>query len=137
MANYQCRINFLTTKLNELLNGAVFSFQNKANVSIKPGLYAIFEGEVCIYIGQSENLKQRLNKHGNPKLPCKNSKEWGDADTFVKKLYNRKDLKSECQRKHFIENVYSFEIQEFDGCTLDRKKLEHFYIAVLEPELND
>ena len=97
------------------------------NIPEKPGVYTIIEGDRYIYVGQSKSLRERLRMHGrgNP-----------SGDTFNEKLHRIRYIEDKKDRIKFVKDRCFFKFLEVKK-SKDLHNLEHFTIAVLEPELND
>ena len=97
------------------------------NIPEKPGVYTVIEGDRYIYVGRSKSLRERLRMHGrgNP-----------GGDTFNEKLHRIRHIEEKKDRIKFVEDRCFFKFLEVKkGKGLNN--LEHFTIAVLNPELND
>ena len=133
MENRQNRVKALNEQVNQLLTEKEFCFKDPKDkeswqkIPEKPGVYLIIKEHCCIYVGQSENLRERLRTHGrgNP-----------GGDTFNDKLHRIRHIEEKKDRIKFVKNRCFFKFLEVKkGKHLDN--LEHFTIAVLDPELND
>lgn len=130
--SWQNRVRILNEQVNQLLTGKEFWWKDIdrllwQNIPEKPGVYTVIEGNRYIYVGQSESLKERLRKHGRGNI---------SNDTFNKKLHKIRRIEEKKDRIKFVEDRCFFKFLEVKkGKSLDN--LEHFIIAVLNPELND
>ena len=130
--SWQNRVRTLNEQVSQLLTGKEFWWKDMdrllwQNIPEKPGVYTIIEGDRYIYVGQSKNLRERLRIHGrgNPA-----------GDTFNKKLHRIRHIEEKKDRIKFVKDRCLFKFLEVKkGKSLDN--LEHFTIAVLDPELND
>ncbi len=118
-------IKDLKKRVEVLLAFDKIKFENVdwKDVKNESGVYVIFEGDRAIYVGESGTLRTRLRKHGNGNT---------SNDTFNAKLKNKRLLDKEARIKLIRENC--FFIWRLEN---NRKHLEHFMIAALNPELND
>lgn len=118
-------------KLSALLssNTYLFSIEPK-KVTQNAGVYIIHDktrGEV-LYVGESENLKRRLftnHRSGNRR-----------GSAFRRALSKWRNMDNETEIKRYIVQNCSFQILQISD-KLERKRLEHFAIAALNPILND
>jgi len=130
--SWQNRVKTLEEQINQLLAGKEFWWKDMdrllwQNIPGKPGVYMVIEGDRCIYVGQSENLRRRLKTHGRGNV---------GGDTFHKKLRKIRHIEEKKDRMKFVKDRCFFKFLEAKkGKGLDN--LEHFTIAVLDPELND
>lgn len=118
-------------KLNELLSCDTYLFSiEPKRVAEDPGVYIIHDktrGKV-LYVGESENLKRRLftnHRSGNRR-----------GSAFRRALSKWKNIDNETEIKRYIIQNCSFQILQISD-KLERKRLEHFTIAALNPILND
>lgn len=132
MESWQNRVKALNKQINQLLTGKEFYWKNIdrllwQNIPEKPGIYTVIEGDHYIYVGQSKNLRERLRIHGrgNP-----------GGDTFNEKLQRIKHIREKKDRIKFVEDRCFFKFLEVKR-DKGLNNLEHFTIAVLNPELND
>lgn len=130
--SWQNRVKTLNEQVNQLLTGKEFYWKDMdrsswKDIPEKPGVYVIIEGDQCIYVGQSENVRERLKTHGrgNP-----------GGDTFNKKLHRIRHIEEKKDRIKFVEDRCLFKFLDIKKGK-DLNNLEHFTIAVLGPELND
>ena len=123
------RINHFTTLLCKLLalKEHPLKEDDVEKTPSEPGVYLIFSGDSCIYVGQASNINRRLNYHvgGNT-----------SNSAFNKKL---KEIMGICDKDKRINYVkencfFKFIIEEDEK---ERKNFEHFAIAILNPKLND
>ena len=100
----------------------------RKSVLAKRGIYGFYDANgTLLYIGTTDNLKRRIfNNHisGNAR-----------ASSLRRKL--KKTLKEESQITQFLENCYLrfLPLQNVEQRLL--KLIEHFFIAILVPTLND
>jgi len=132
MEIWQNRVKALNEQINQLLTGKEFCWKDMDRLSWKKiprksGVYLIIEERRCIYVGQSKNLRERLRTHGrgNP-----------GGDTFNEKLHRIRHIEEKKDRIKFVEDRCFFKFLEVKKGK-DLNNLEHFTIAVLDPELND
>jgi hypothetical protein len=123
------RITVLQTKLSALLSARSMEIGKlrRGDFPEQAGVYIIYEkaDKKPLYIGTTDNLKRRIwNNHLKGNI---------EASTLRRKLYQ--NLKSEAEITKFIENC-SIKFLTIDTPEI-LKSLEHFAIAVLNPELND
>ena len=102
---------------------------NKNDLAEVPGswgLYRIFmpRSDRTLYIGKSKNIKRRLR---NDLLTLSGSHT----------LKNKLKYEWEIKRKDIISYLTQCRVQFITGKESSITQLEHFAIAVLEPELND
>lgn len=131
-ANLENRIQTLKEKLYQLLEGKKFWWKDMNNllwkeIPEKPGVYVIITGNNHIYVGESTNLRNRLQIHGRGNI---------NNDTFHKKLFKKELISKKEDRKKFVHDRCCFKFLEM-GKEKDRKNFEHFTIAVVNPDLND
>jgi len=118
------RINYFTILLCKLLalKKHPLKKDDVEKTPSEPGVYLIFSGDICIYVGQASNINRRLNYHvgGNT-----------SNSAFNKKLEKIKSDKEE--RINYIEEncFFKFIIEEDEK---ERKNFEHFAIAILNPK---
>jgi len=130
--SWQNRVRILNEQVNQLLTGKEFWWKDMdrllwQNIPEKPGVYTVIEGDRYIYVGQSKSLRERLRTHGrgNP-----------GGDTFNEKLHRIRHIEEKKDRIKFVQDRCFFKFLEVKkGKGLNN--LEHFIIAVLNPELND
>lgn len=82
----------------------------------KPGVYGIFENKICLYVGESTQIRTRIPNH---KSLIKNPK----AKTLHKDLYDN-------LRQH--KNIEFYILEE----TPNHKEREQYYINKLKPLYN-
>ena len=87
----------------------IFEFENVLNN--QKGLYAIWFNKKCLYIGKSNNIKQRLTRH------------WANC--------HNKDLKLWIQAKNNLEFCY-----KPYNCNADLSQEEYKYIEKYKPITN-
>ncbi|MHA1506237.1 MAG: GIY-YIG nuclease family protein [Candidatus Asgardarchaeia archaeon] len=114
---------FLTVELIRI------SKLRRKEIPENPGIYAIYapNGQELIYIGSTNNLKRRIytnHMKGNKK-----------ASTLRRKLF--KKFGSEDKVTEFLEQCF-VRFLPLDGMSEKMIKIiEHFFIAILEPDMND
>jgi len=118
-------------KLNKLLSGDAYLFSSeRKQITEDAGVYIIYdktEGKV-LYVGESDNLRRRLftdHKSGNRR-----------GSAFRRAISKWKDIDNETVIRQCIVQNFSFRVLPISD-KLERKRLEHFAIAVLAPTLND
>ncbi len=130
--SWQNRVRTLNEQVSQLLAEKEFWWKDMdrllwQNIPEKPGVYTVIEGDRYIYVGRSKSLRERLRMHGrgNP-----------GGDTFNEKLHRIRHIEEKKDRIKFVEDRCFFKFLEVKkGKGLNN--LEHFTIAVLNPELND
>jgi excinuclease UvrABC nuclease subunit len=115
-------INEMKPKLLNLLNSKERNFEIKYDDLKTEGIYAIYEGDEIIYIGQSKNFQDRLYNH----LLKQNNHDLADRLVGYKNLEKGEPvlnfLLKKCRFKVIKENY--------------RLRLEHFAVGVLKPKFN-
>lgn len=111
-------------KLMTLLNSKFRDFNTRyIDLEIK-GVYAIYEGNKVIYVGESYNIQRRLNDllKGNDK-----------SHTLRRKLYGYNEINSDEDVNNFLKMKCKFRVlKEFYGA-----RLEGFAIGILKPKFNE
>jgi|Deesub1362B_J571_1020462.scaffolds.fasta_scaffold00363_15 predicted GIY-YIG superfamily endonuclease len=94
-----------------------------------PGIYAIYvtNSQKPIYIGSTNNLRRRIYMN--------HLKGNRDTSTLRRKLF--KELKDERKVTELLETCSIRHISLKGMSEKEIKAVEHFFIAVLEPEMND
>lgn len=126
------RITLYKDELVRLLNSPTYEFlgQDRKNVPEAPGVYIIYQkvlGQV-VYIGESDNLRRRLfsnHRSGNRR-----------GSAFRRALSRWEKIEDEKEISEYIIQNCSFKFLLVSD-KLERKRFEHFTIAVLNPRLND
>ncbi len=129
--NYQERIERLSDILRRFLEVKQIKMAELSRISIpeSPGIYAIYapSNQKPLYIGTTNNLRRRVytnHLRGNR-----------EASTLRRKLF--KKFKDEGKITEFLETC-SVRFISLEGISeKEIKAIEHFFIAVLEPEMND
>lgn len=115
----------MKAKLMALLNAEFRDCKIKYNDLNIFGVYAIYEGDEIIYIGESGNIQDRLYNHL--------LKLSGTHDLRSKKLCGYKNLDTNEKRLDFLLNKCKFKVKN-EKC---RARLEEFAIGVLKPKFNE
>jgi len=102
---------------------------SRKDIPNSPGIYAIYapNSQKPLYIGSTNNLKRRIYTNhlkGDEK-----------ASTLRRKLF--KELKDERRVTEFLETCSIRFVSLEDMSEKEIKRIEHFFIAILEPEMND
>jgi len=129
--NYQKRIEKLSNVFQRFLvtEQVKMAELSRREIPDSPGIYAIHapKSQKPLYIGSTNNLKRRIYTNhlkGNKK-----------ASTLRNKLF--KKFKDEKKVTEFLETC-SIRFISLEGTSeKEIKAIEHFFIAVLEPEMND
>ena len=126
------RISQYRDKLDRLLDSATckFSKSDRRNFRDVPGVYIIYNkaDERVLYVGESGELRRRLfgdHMAGNRR-----------GSAFRRALSRWEKMKEEQKISHYITQNCSFKALAVQD-KLQRKRFEHFIIAVLNPTLND
>ncbi len=127
MINWDALIESYKKKVISLLDSEtnLFNSIKRKEIPDKSGVYAIFgKDSSLLYIGQSKNLKVRLNDNHlrNDKI----------GSAFRKNLSKEYHLESEKEITQHILNNCSFKYVILD----EPKPLEYFAISILKPKLN-
>jgi len=130
--SWQNRVRTLNEQVSQLLAGKEFWWKDMdrllwQNIPEKPGVYTVIEGDRYIYVGRSKSLRERLRTHGRGSP---------GGDTFNEKLHRIRHIEEKKDRIKFVEDRCFFKFLEVKKGK-DLNNLEHFTIAVLDPELND
>ena len=62
------RVNLQNEGFSIIIYKEILPKTQLVNIPIKAGIYALFWGESCRYIGKSEQLQIRLKKHDSEKI---------------------------------------------------------------------
>ena len=129
--NYQERIERLSDVLQRFL--AIEQVKmvelRRKEIPDSPGIYAVYtpNSQKPLYIGSTNNLRRRIYTNH-----LKGNRE---ASTLRRKLF--KKLKDERSVTEFLETC-SIRFISLEGMSeKEIKAVEHFFIAILEPKMND
>ncbi len=129
--NYQERIEKLSDVLQRFL--AIEQVKmvelRRKDIPDTPGIYAVYapNSQKPLYIGSTNNLRRRIYTNH-----LKGNRE---ASTLRRKLF--KELKDERSVTEFLETC-SIRYISLEGMSeKEIKAVEHFFISILEPEMND
>jgi len=129
--NYQERIEKLSDVLQRFL--AIEQVKmvelRRKDIPDSPGIYAVYapNSQKSLYIGSTNNLRRRIYTNH-----LKGNRE---ASTLRRKLF--KELKDERKVTEFLETC-SIRYISLEGMSeKEIKAVEHFFISILEPEMND
>jgi len=126
------RISRYRAELNRLLHSATYEFSriDRRDIPDVPGVYIIYDktGRQILYVGESGDLRRRL--FGDHRAGNRRGSAFRRALSRWKKMEDEKEI-----REYIIQNC-SFQILPVPD-KLERKRFEHFAIAVLNPRLND
>ena len=109
-------------KLMVLLNSEERNFKTKYDDLKTWGVYAIYESDEIIYIGESKNFQDRLYNH---LLKLNNH-------NLIDRLYGYKNLDTPEQVLNFLLTKCRFKIVKENY----RLRLENFAVGVLKPKFN-
>jgi len=112
----------MKSKLMTLLNSEFRDFNLQYDDLNTKGVYAIYDGEEIIYIGESNKIDRRLYEE----LLI------GVRHKLFIKLFGYKNLDNYDDVKNFLLNVCKFKMVSCRG----RGRLESFAIGVLKPKFN-
>jgi len=119
-------------RLQHLLDSPTHEFSSSDRRSIPdvPGVYVIYDktGKQILYIGESDNMRRRL--FGDHRAGNRRGSAFRKALSRWEKMEDEKEI-----REYIIQNC-SFQVLPVPD-KLERKRFEHFAIAVLNPRLND
>ena len=126
------RISSYRHMLDRLLESPTYEFSSsdRKDVPAVTGVYIIYnktDGKV-LYVGESGDLRRRL--FGNHRSGNRRGSAFRRALSRWEKIKDEKEI-----RGYIIQNC-SFQVLPVPG-KLERKRFEHFAIAVLNPGLND
>ncbi len=127
--SYQKRIEKFSEILKEFISSEMFELATlrRKDIPGKQGIYAIYSPESkLVYVGSTSNLRSRIYTNhlkGNVR-----------SSTLRRKLIKR--LKSEEEVSRFLESC-SIRFLAIDVSGRELKSIEHFFIAILNPLLND
>jgi hypothetical protein len=128
--NLDLRIERLKSFLIEIIGEKEHSFSER-KIPKSPGIYLIIKKDTndIIYVGETENLRQRIVDNLIS----------GDrqAHTLRKKLAKTYNLKTENEITDFLKENFAFKFKETNIEPKERKAVEHFLIAVINPLFND
>lgn len=125
------RIARYRDELDHLLDGGIYEFaeSKREDITEASGVYVIYDkvsGQI-LYIGESGNLRRRL--FGNHRS--------GNRSSVFRSVLSRwEKLEDEKKIDEYIIQNCSFQVLLVSD-KLERKRFEHFAIAVLSPTLND
>lgn len=126
------RISRYRDELDRLLDSATYEFSRSDRKEIPdvPGVYVIYDktGKQILYVGESGDLRRRLfgdHRAGNRR-----------GSAFRRALSRWKKMEDEKEIREYIIHKCSFQILPVPD-KLERKRFEHFAIAILNPRLND
>lgn len=128
----EARITNYMEKLKLLLVSDLhqFSARNKRTSEDLGGVYIIYDKAQTriLYVGESKHLRRRLfgdHRSGNRR-----------GSAFRRALSKWKNFDNETDIRRYIVQKCSFKILPIPD-KLERKRFEHFAIAVFDPKLND
>jgi excinuclease UvrABC nuclease subunit len=128
--NLDLRIERLKSFLIEIIGAKEHSFSER-KIPKSPGIYLIIKKDTndIIYVGETENLRQRIvdNLISGDK----------QAHILRKKLAKTYNLKTENEITDFLKENFAFKFKETNIEPKERKAVEHFLIAVINPLFND
>ena len=128
--NIDLRIRKLKPYLIEIISAKEHSFSER-KIPKSPGIYLILKKDTndVVYIGETENLRKRIvdNLISGDK----------QAHTLRKKLAKTYNLKTEKEITDFLKENFTFKFIETNIEPKERKSVEHFLIAVINPLFND
>jgi excinuclease UvrABC nuclease subunit len=119
-----CRLDYLRTRLNQLLESDVMNFSD-SNIEEKSGVYAIYENDAVIYVGKSGNLRNRLRK---------NHLSGNVNGSHFRKMIKFKRFNPSCRETDITQYIRKLKFKIL--CEKNPMLLEHYAIAALDPELN-
>ena len=129
--NYQERIEKLSDVLQRFLAIEQVKMVElmRKDIPNTPGIYAIYvpNSQKPLYIGSTNNLRRRIYTNH-----LKGNRE---ASTLRRKLF--KKLKDERSITEFLETCLVRFISLESMSEKEIKAVEHFFIAILEPKMND
>ena len=129
--NYQERIERLSDVLQRFLAIEQVKMVElmRKDIPNTPGIYAIYvpNSQKPLYIGSTNNLRRRIYTNH-----LKGNRE---ASTLRRKLF--KKLKDERSITEFLETCLVRFISLESMSEKEIKAVEHFFIAILEPKMND
>ncbi len=126
---FQKRIEKFSEILQKFLSTDIFKVANlrRRDIPEEQGIYAIYSPEnKLVYVGSTSNLRSRIYTNhlkGNAR-----------SSTLRRKLVKR--LKSEEEVSRFLESC-SIRFLAVEMSERELKSIEHFFIAILNPLLND